>query len=130
MKTFRLLAILLAAVALLAPPAAAKDWTLLGERHVNDRLDHDTIVVTGERGTFTALKIRVRRAAVAFHDVKVHFRNGGVQDVEMRDRIPAGGESRVLDLPGGERVIEKIEFWYDAKTLGRRGARVEVWGRR
>jgi hypothetical protein len=45
--------------------------------------------------------------------------------------IRAGGESRVIDLRGEARDIRRIEFWYDAETLGRgRRARVEVWGRR
>jgi hypothetical protein len=49
----------------------------------------------------------------------------------LRDVIRAGGESRVIDLRGDARDITRIEFWYDAQTLGRgRGARVEVWGRR
>ena len=44
--------------------------------------------------------------------------------------IGAGQESRVIDLAGGERVIRRIEFWYDAQTA-RRGAkaRVRVFGR-
>jgi hypothetical protein len=105
-------------------------WTLLGSRNVTDRADHDTIVVTGAKGTFTAVKFEVQRHAVDFHRVVVHFGNGADQNLELRNTIPAGGETRVIDIEGTNRVIRSIDFWYDAKTLGRGGrAVVRVLGR-
>ncbi len=112
-----------------APCFAGVRWVKLGERGVTDRVDYDTIVVTAARGDFTALKIRVRVRAVQFREVKVHFGNGEVQELVLRDVIPAGGESRVLDLEGRDRVITKITFKYDAQSLGGH-ARVIVYGRR
>lgn len=111
------------------PSFAALKWVKLGERDVTDRVDYDTIVVTAARGDFKALKLVVRKRAVQFREVKVHFGNGEVQELELRDVIPAGGESRILDLQGGDRVIEKITFKYDAQSLGGH-ARVIVFGRR
>ena len=104
-------------------------WELLGERTVTDRLDHDVIVVTAARGDFTAIKLGVRRAGVDFHRVVVHYANGGDQELELRATIPAGGETRVIDLRGGERVIRSVEFWYDARTIRGRRAVVRVWAR-
>ena len=105
-------------------------WTLLGTRIVTDRADHDTIVVTSARGTFDAVRFQVRGRAVDFHRVVVHFANGGDQNLELRDSIRAGGESRVIDIDGRDRVIRSIEFWYDANTFGRNGrATVRVHGR-
>jgi hypothetical protein len=105
-------------------------WELLGSRNVSDRADHDTLTVTGSKGTFTAIKFEVRRKAVDFHRVVIHFGNGDDQKVELRNTIPAGGESRVIDIEGRDRVIRSIDFWYDAKTLGRGGqATVRVLGR-
>ncbi len=106
-------------------------WALLGQRNVTDRADHDTITVTGARGNFTAVKFEVQRRAVDFHRVVIHFGNGNDQNVELRNTIRAGGETRVIDIEGGDRVIRSIDFWYDAKTLGRGGrATVRVLGRR
>lgn len=65
-----------------------------------------------------------------FRRVTIHFANGDDQTVELRATIPAGGESRVIDIDGANRVIREVEFWYDAKTLGRGGrALVRVLGR-
>jgi len=47
--------------------------------------------------------------------VKIHFGDGETQDVELRNVIPAGGESRVIDVEGRDRAIRSIEFRYDAQ---------------
>lgn len=109
----------------------AREWALLGERTVTDRGDHDTVVVSGVRGTFTAVKFEVQRHAVDFQRVVVHFGNGDDQKVDLRDTIRAGGETRVIDIEGANRVIRSIDFWYDANTIGRGGrAVVRALGRR
>jgi hypothetical protein len=66
------------------------------------------------------LQLRVRSAPVTLRDVKVRFADGSVQDVSIRKHIPAGGE----------RVLQKVVFWYD--TLRCRSGRevVQLYGRR
>lgn len=122
----------LLALALLvaALPASAEKWVFLGQRHVTDRAEKDSIEVTASEGTFDAIRIGVKRSAVRFVRVTVVYGTGTSDDLELRDVIPAGGHSRVLDLRGANRVIRRIDFVYEAKSLGRRGAIVEVSGRR
>ena len=109
---------------------ARADWDLLGSRTVSDRVDHDLIAVSSQRGDFRRIKFTVQRASVDFHRVVVHFGNGSDQRVDMRNTIPAGGESRAIDLEGNERVIRSVEFWYDANTIRGRRAQVRVFGMR
>jgi hypothetical protein len=104
-------------------------WEFLGERTVTDKADHDVLPVTAAQGTFRALKLEVRDRAVQFHSVKIHFGDGETQEVELRNVIPAGGESRVIDVEGRDRVIRSIEFRYDAQSLLGKKARVLVYGR-
>ena len=108
------------------PPV--RDWVFLGQRAVTDRVDHDIIGVTGRRGNFRAIKLTVERAAVDFHRVVVFYGNGDKQEIELRHTIPAGGESRAIDLSGSERVINRVEFWYDARTFRGRRAVVRLYG--
>src|SRR5688500_17405839 len=82
----------------LAAQACAADWDKIGERRVTDRTDHDSVAVTIARGGFTALKLHVKEHAVRFYKVVVHYRKGGSEELELRDTIPAGGETRVIDL--------------------------------
>ena len=122
------------AIALLLLPAEAaaarRGWTLLGERTVTDRADRDVIPVTATRGDFRKLQIRVYDRGVQFHSAEVHFANGDTQELALRDVIPAGGASRVIDLAGGDRVIRSVEIRYDAQSLGSRRARVKVFAQR
>lgn len=117
---------------LLASPLAAgkaKGWELLGERLVTDGLDHDVIQVTAARGDFRSLKVRVKGHAVQFRSMRVHFGDGSTQNVELRDVIPAGGESRVIDVDGKDRVIRSVEFTYDAQTYRGKQALVRLFGK-
>lgn len=114
-----------------APRWAQPKWELLGQKNVSDRVDHDLIAVTRAKGDFKGIKLEVKRRAVDFHRVVIHFANGADQVVELRNTIPAGGESRLIDVNGGDRIIRSIEFWYDAKSLGRgERAAVRVLGHR
>lgn len=115
---------------LVALPASAEKWVFLGQRHVTDKIDRDSIEVTASEGTFDAIRIGVKRSAVRFVKVTVVYGAGTSDELELRDAIPAGGHSRVLDLRGANRVIKRIDFVYEAKSLGRRGAIIEVSGRR
>jgi hypothetical protein len=118
-------------VALLATVVTAQGrWQLLGQRNVSDRADHDTIAVTKAKGDFKSIRLEVRRHPIDFHRVVIHYANGGEQVVELRSTIPANGESRIIDLEGRDRIIRRIDLWYDAKSVGKGGrAAVRVLGR-
>ncbi|REJ77150.1 MAG: DUF2541 family protein [Acidobacteria bacterium] len=112
------------------PRHKAGKWTLLGQKSVSDRVETDTVRVTARRGDFKAIKLQVRQRGVEFRDVEIHFANGTTQEVELRRVIPAGDESRVIDVVGHDRVIEKIVLRYDAQSLGGKPAKVRILGRR
>ena len=60
----------------------------------------------------------------------VHYGNGESQNIEIRENILKGGESRVIDLTGNKRIINRVEFWYDTKGGPMNDkALVELWGR-
>jgi len=84
----------------------------LGEAHVDGAVDHDNIRVTGARGEFRAIQIRVDNAPVDFDRVVVHFGDGQSVPVQLKYRINPGRETRVIDLPGNRRIIQSVEFWY------------------
>jgi hypothetical protein len=87
-------------------------WVYLGEANVDGSADHDRIKIGRDDGRFRALQIRVERAPIEFQRVVVHYGNGGDEEVAIRNRINAGGRTRVIDLRGRDRVIESVEIWY------------------
>jgi hypothetical protein len=108
----------------------AATWKKLGTRTVKHSTDRDVIHVGAKKGTFTAIKLTVKKASVHFIDMKVYFENGDVKDVQIRKLIPRGGETRVIDLPGQNRKIKKVVFWYKTRLKNQKKAKVRLWGRR
>lgn len=105
-------------------------WELLGRRKVNYAADRDVIPVTARDGTFRKLQLRVKGAPIDLTRAVVHYANGQTQELNIRQRVPAGGQTRVLDLPGTRRVITKVVLIYDTRNRARHRATVELWGRR
>ena len=129
LKTWSLAALLLAGFSTAAFAQRGR-WEFLGQAHVDGQVDHDNIMVTGSRGTFRAIQIRVDYAPIEFDRVVVHFGNGSSERISIRFVIPAGGQTRVIDLPGERRVIESVEFWYRKADWRSRRPRVRLFGLR
>ena len=94
-------------------------WVKLGNLHVSDRTDRDTLRVGVKKGSFEAVRFGAKGRAIQFHDVKIHFANRDVQDVQLRSVVRAGQWARAIDLQGGNRAIEKIVMTYDAAKAPR-----------
>lgn len=109
--------------------ASAQAWNKLGQRKVNFKADKDEI--SGWRdGIYKGLQIRVNGGSVSIQKMVIHFRNGQTQEVELRNNFTDGSVSRVIDLPGNRRLIDKVVFWYEANSSENGGKPVvELWGR-
>jgi hypothetical protein len=57
------------------------------------------------------------------------FRNGSTREIEVRQFIERSGATRVIDLPGERRFIDRIVFWFKTPALARERATVQVWAR-
>jgi hypothetical protein len=117
-------AAILSTVATVSPALA---WVQIAERVVTDRFDVDVISMPGNV-KFRRIKVCVYDNPVHFYDFDIFFRNGGHQDVNVRQRINAGECTRVIDLDGGRRNIDRIKFKYEETSwfIGR--AVVRVYG--
>ena len=109
--------------------ASAQIWEKLGQRKVNFKSDRD--VISGRwDGWFRALQIKVKEGSINMQKMEVYYRNGQTEDVHLKNNFTDGSESRVIDLPGARRLIEKVVFWYEStgSTEGNKPI-VELWGR-
>ena len=111
-------------------PKTGSRWVVIGEKVVDFRADHDILKIGPDRGKFTGLKFRVKRAPIHVLNIKVNYGNGNSDQFVIGKRVPAGTESRVFGLPGDARVLRNIRFNY--KTGGRSNVKavVQVLGRR
>lgn len=110
-------------------PKVSGSWERLGTRTVKFATDRDVIPVTATEGTFDKIKLKVLSSGIEMLDLKVHFANGGTQDVSIKRFIEAGGETRVIDLTGSDRVIRNVEMVYRSRGPRTGRAIVELWGR-
>lgn len=102
-------------------------WQYLGQSNVDGLRDHDNIRVSAKEA-FRAIQLRVQGGEIEFQRVVVHFENGANSEVEIRDRIRAGGQTRAIDLPGDNRKIESVEVWYGRENWGRRRPNLRLYG--
>ena len=110
--------------------AQAPIWKLLGTKKVKLRTERDVINVGADEGVFKKIKLTVKKSGINFKDMKVHFSNGDIIDVKIRRVIPAGDETRIIDLPGANRNIKKVVFWYESTKKNSKRATVRLYGRK
>lgn len=87
-------------------------WERLACKEVNFGIDKDTVRVGRSEGTFKAIRLKVRKAPIEIYLLRVVFGNGARQDINVRQVIPDGGETRQIDLAGTNRGIDRIEMVY------------------
>ena len=104
-------------------------WEKLGTRTVNQRLDKDVIAVGARKGGFTKLKVAVRDGAINMHKMVVTYKNGSKETIALKHNFGPKSASRVIDIRGGKRLIQKITFFYDTKGITPGKAVVHVFGR-
>jgi hypothetical protein len=105
----------------------SRGWTKLGEQTVNGRVDRDTIRVGRHEGRFSKITLKVEGSDMELLDMDIRFANGTTWSPRVKHYFRENSRTRVIDLPGDERVIQTISLKYRNIRGGGR-ARVEVWG--
>jgi hypothetical protein len=108
----------------------SKGWLMLGERVVNGhgREDSDRIDVGRGEGKFRKLTVVVLDSDLEMIDFAVKFGRGEPFHPEVNQFFKESTRTRVIDLPGDDRVIKWIEFKYRNLPGGGK-AKVQVWAR-
>ncbi len=105
-----------------------KGWHKIGENTVNFKTDRDEILVIGA-DKFRSILFRVSEAPIHLVRANISYESGDGEDISLDFPVQVAGESRIVNLNGGERSIKKITFVYH--TLPNRRdekAHVEIWG--
>ncbi|HMT00133.1 MAG TPA: DUF2541 family protein [Saprospiraceae bacterium] len=108
---------------------AYSKWVIIGQKEANYGPDRDVLKVTGN-DIFKAIKIKVTDAGLDMMDMDIYFENGEKFNVAIRKNFKQGEESRVIDLPGNRRRIDRISFLYDTKGIMKGKANVLVFGKK
>jgi hypothetical protein len=108
----------------------AGPWRYLGDKSVGFSVDRDVLRFSNWGDDVRQLKIKVTDGPLKMYSMVVHFDNGSAQNVELRNTFKQGSWSRVIDLDGGLRHLEKIEFVYETQGFLNGKSRVAVWGKK
>jgi len=97
-------------------------WQQLGTLNVDSStLIHDDFVLTGP-AEFRSLKFTATGGDVQVENVNVIYQNGQVDQLNIKYLVPAGGESRIIDLKmemkSGVRKIRRVTVWYQPAEPG------------
>ncbi|WP_281324315.1 hypothetical protein [Flavobacterium sp. IMCC34518] len=104
-------------------------WEKIGNKTVQKITESDEFRPTSRR-TYSAIKIRVKNNPVTINKMTIYYDNGQSQEVVLRKFIGPGEETRIINLIGNKRRIDKIRFLYKSKNLLGSRAEVEVWAKR
>jgi hypothetical protein len=105
----------------------AQHMEYLGDSHVDGLNDHDSIKVGRSAGTYRAIQLRISGGAINFERVVVRYGNGTSEEIQIRSRIPDGGQTRIIDLPGDRRIIQSVDLWYSKDKWTKR-PKVSLYG--
>ncbi|WP_439541856.1 hypothetical protein [Hyphomicrobium sp.] len=106
------------------PPPPA--WVELGCQSVGFLDSKDSIRVGRREGAFRALKLQVSESKLRLQKLRVVFGDGTTQVFDVRSVIPAGAETRPIDLDGRRRIIDRIDLEYLPSISLKRSSRVCV----
>ncbi|MFZ1312384.1 MAG: hypothetical protein WAR38_05935, partial [Chitinophagaceae bacterium] len=73
-------------------------WTFLGDKNVGFGVDHDVIHFGNWKDDVRQVKLKITDGPLKMYRMNIHFDNGSVQEVTLRNRFAQGSESRVIDL--------------------------------
>lgn len=103
-------------------------WHKIGETTVDFKTETDEIVVIGA-DRFAFIKIKVDKEPIDLISFEIYFESGDKQIVTIGKEFKAPGETRVVQLNGGERSIKKVVFTYKTVPNSKdKKAHVELWG--
>jgi hypothetical protein len=135
MKTIKiiLLAFTVGIASAIAQPTAIvtsdkTGWHKIAETTVDFKKDRDEVTILGA-DRFAKIKIKATDAPLELMDLEIFYESGDIQKVPVRSPIEKMGESRVIDLTGGEHDLTKVVLVY--KTLPNakdEKAHLEIWG--
>ena len=107
-------------VALAAPADAQRwrpnAWHTVGHATVNGR-DSDTIRVPGT-ARYRQMRVCVFNGPIRMRDLDVRYRNGGRQDIKVRQLMRAGTCTRNIDLAGNRRDVTQVRLKYAPLSRG------------
>ena len=105
-----------------------KGWHKIGETTVDFKREKEEVFILGAN-RFAVIKFRVKDEPIDLVSTEIVYESGDGESITINAHVKAPGDSREINLNGGERSVKKIVFVY--KTLPNpadKKAHIEIWG--
>ena len=106
-----------------------KGWYHIGKVTANFKSERESIVVMG-KDEFDMVKLQeVEEAPLKIDRLQVFFEGGKVQEIDVKQPLKAGDETKQFNLNAENKEIDKVVFYY--QTVGNlegEKASVELYG--
>ena len=103
-------------------------WHKIGEVTASFKVDKDAISVLGA-DRFKAIKLKVTDASIHIYDLEVYYESDNKEDIQIRQDLKKGDETRQIDLNGKDRNLKKVVFIYKSiPNVRDEKAHVELYG--
>ena len=103
-------------------------WHKIGEITASFDMDTESIVVLGA-DEFEAIRLKVTDAPMNIDRIQVHYETGEIEDIDVKNELQAGAETRSIELEHADRDIEKVSFTYQTSAnYNGDNAHVELYG--
>lgn len=103
-------------------------WHKIGEVTANFKVDKDAIVVLGA-DRFKAIKLKATDAPIHIFDLEVYYESGDKEDIQVRQEMKAGEETRNIDLKGYSKELKKVVLVYKTvPNMKEDKAHIELYG--
>ena len=91
---------------------AIPGWAFLGQVEAAFHRDHDAVEPGISRGKFHELKFIVRRGDLDIYNMTVFIGDADALSPVVRGHYEKNTSCRIIQLPGGERTVRRIDFDY------------------
>ena len=105
-------------------------WFKIGEVKADFEAEDQSITVLGN-DKFKSILLKVTEAPINIMDLQVFYESGETEEIDIKNELQPGSETRKIDLKGADQDIQKVRFTY--KTLPNQKAEkahVELYGLR
>lgn len=104
-------------------------WDKIGQTTMQPNDNGVGTVNTNAGKPVHSIKVKVISGGVNLHKCEIYFSDGSKKEVELRNDVPAGSESREINLNDTLRRVSKVILWYDTRSY-KKPADLELWGKK
>ncbi len=90
-------------------------WVKIGEKVVSVNSEND-VIRSVHKGFFSKIKLQAKNYPIEVRKITVYFTNGSSKTMRVRTNIKAGGDSRIINLPGSRRMIREVVVQHKVKV--------------